>query len=147
MVYVVIDTGWILLMLLLLTSLLLDLGKTFNCFPNTLPKTSYRNRTLVCNKIVDHSDVVGASAVGAAPTTCRRMNYQTPNENFSEIQNKYSDFYIWKYRLQSIHQFVQDPCSSSDQPYFSHIDRFFISPSKGGIPEKHNACLSWSHFT
>ena len=26
-------------------------------------------RTLVCNKIVDHSDVVGASPVGAAPTT------------------------------------------------------------------------------
>ena len=26
-------------------------------------------RTLIGNKIVDHSDVVGASAVGAAPTT------------------------------------------------------------------------------
>ena len=26
-------------------------------------------RTLVVNKIVDHSDVVGASPVGAAPTT------------------------------------------------------------------------------
>ena len=26
-------------------------------------------RTLVCNKIIDHSDVVGASPVGAAPTT------------------------------------------------------------------------------
>ena len=26
-------------------------------------------RTLVSNKIVDHSDVVGASPVGAAPTT------------------------------------------------------------------------------
>ena len=26
-------------------------------------------RTFVCNKIVDHSDVVGASPVGAAPTT------------------------------------------------------------------------------
>ena len=37
-------------------------------------KTNYRNvsnirRTLVGNKIVDHSDVVGASPVGAAPTT------------------------------------------------------------------------------
>ena len=31
--------------------------------------TSYISRTLVCNKIVDHSDVVGASPVGAAPTT------------------------------------------------------------------------------
>ena len=27
------------------------------------------SRQLVGNKIVDHSDVVGASAVGAAPTT------------------------------------------------------------------------------
>ena len=27
------------------------------------------SRTLVGNEIVDHSDVVGASAVGAAPTT------------------------------------------------------------------------------
>ena len=32
-------------------------------------KTSYIRRTLVGNKIVDHSDVVGASPVGAAPTT------------------------------------------------------------------------------
>ena len=32
-------------------------------------KTSNTSRTLVGNKIVDHSDVVGASLVGAAPTT------------------------------------------------------------------------------
>ena len=32
-------------------------------------KTSNISRTLVCNKIVDYSDVVGASPVGAAPTT------------------------------------------------------------------------------
>ena len=32
-------------------------------------KTSYISRTLVGNKIVDNSDVVGASPVGAAPTT------------------------------------------------------------------------------
>ena len=32
-------------------------------------KTSHIIRTLVGNKIVDHSDVVGASPVGAAPTT------------------------------------------------------------------------------
>ena len=30
---------------------------------------SYIRHTLVDNKIVDHSDVVGASPVGAAPTT------------------------------------------------------------------------------
>ena len=32
-------------------------------------KTSYISRTLVIYKIVDNSDVVGASPVGAAPTT------------------------------------------------------------------------------
>ena len=32
-------------------------------------KTSNIWRTLVGNKIVDHSDVIGASPVGAAPTT------------------------------------------------------------------------------
>ena len=32
-------------------------------------KTSNRSRTLVCNKIVDYSDVVGAAPVGATPTT------------------------------------------------------------------------------
>ena len=32
-------------------------------------KVSDIRRTLVGNKIVDHSDVVGASPVGAAPTT------------------------------------------------------------------------------
>ena len=32
-------------------------------------KTSNISRTLVGNKIVDKSDVVGASPVGAAPTT------------------------------------------------------------------------------
>ena len=32
-------------------------------------QTSYISGTLVGNKIVDHSDVVGASPVGVAPTT------------------------------------------------------------------------------
>ena len=36
---------------------------------NIYRKTSNIRRTLVSNKIVDHSDVVGASPVGAAPTT------------------------------------------------------------------------------
>ena len=38
-------------------------GTKFYC------KISNIRRTLVGNKIVDHSDVVGASPVGAAPTT------------------------------------------------------------------------------
>ena len=32
-------------------------------------KASNKRHTLVGNKIVDHSDVVGAAPVGAAPTT------------------------------------------------------------------------------
>ena len=35
----------------------------------TYRKTSNISRTFIGNKIVDHSDVVGASPVGAAPTT------------------------------------------------------------------------------
>ena len=36
---------------------------------HTYRKTSNISRTFVGNKIVDNSDVVGASPVGAAPTT------------------------------------------------------------------------------
>ena len=36
---------------------------------NTYCKVSNKDTTRVGNKIVDHSDVVGASPVGAAPTT------------------------------------------------------------------------------
>ena len=36
---------------------------------DTCYKTSNISRTLVGNKIVDHSDVVGATPVGAAPTS------------------------------------------------------------------------------
>ena len=35
----------------------------------TVKFLNYIRRTLECNRIVDHSDVVGASPVGAAPTT------------------------------------------------------------------------------
>ena len=38
-------------------------------FIYTYRKTSSISRTLVGNKIIDNSDVVGASPVGAAPTT------------------------------------------------------------------------------
>ena len=38
-------------------------------FYHTYRQVSNLRRTLVGNKIVDHSDVVGASPVGAAPTT------------------------------------------------------------------------------
>ena len=35
----------------------------------TYRQVSNKRRTLVRNKLVDHSDVVGASPVGAAPTS------------------------------------------------------------------------------
>ena len=41
---------------------------------NKCLKVSNISRTLVGNKIVDHSDVVGASPVGAAPTTSSFIN-------------------------------------------------------------------------
>ena len=40
----------------------------------TYHQVSNISRTLVCNNIVDHSDVVGASPVGAAPTTSSFSN-------------------------------------------------------------------------
>ena len=36
-------------------------------------KSSNIGRTLLGNKIVDHSDVIGASPVGAAPTTVKSL--------------------------------------------------------------------------
>ena len=48
-----------------MTNTVTAIGNTI-CFYR---KTSTISRTLVGNKIVDNSDVVGASPVGAAPTT------------------------------------------------------------------------------
>ena len=44
-------------------------GYDMQCVWNNYCKASNISRTLVGNKIVDNSDVVGASPVGAAPTT------------------------------------------------------------------------------
>ena len=41
----------------------------YNSVTGYYRKTSSISRTLVGNKIIDNSDVVGASPVGAAPTT------------------------------------------------------------------------------
>ena len=40
-----------------------------NCDSSTYRQTSNISRTLIGTIIVDHSDVVGASPIGAAPTT------------------------------------------------------------------------------
>ena len=39
------------------------------CIPSNVPSNLYYKAHLVANKIVDRSDVAGASTVGAAPTT------------------------------------------------------------------------------
>ena len=46
-----------------------DYDSSHNSYNVTYRKTSNISRTLVGNKIVNNSDVVGASPVGAAPTT------------------------------------------------------------------------------
>ena len=50
--------------------------------------TSNIRRTLVGNKIVDHSDVVGASPVGAAPTTSLFSTLTSGFKGFSKDSRK-----------------------------------------------------------
>ena len=50
-------------------ALLLSGTKPFHEWIMTYRKVSDIKHTLVSNQIADHSDVVGASPVGAAPTT------------------------------------------------------------------------------
>ena len=52
-----------------LNNIVLDNGLVPSGTNDNYRKTSSLSRTLVGNKIVDNSDVVGASLVGAAPTT------------------------------------------------------------------------------
>ena len=47
-------------------------------------KTSNISRTLVGNKIVEHSDVVGASPVGAAPTTSSFSTFTSGFKGFGK---------------------------------------------------------------
>ena len=54
---------------------------------NIYRKTSNISRTLLGKEIVDHSDVVGASPVGAAPTTLNKDNCKT--------RKKHLKFGIW----------------------------------------------------
>ena len=48
---------------------------------HTYHKTSNIRRTLQGNKLVDHSDVVGASPGGAAPTTSSFLTYGLGKDN------------------------------------------------------------------
>ena len=62
-------------------------------------QTSDVRRTLVGNKFVDHSDVVGASPVGAAPTTSSLSTEYLASMNWAKTnarQNKnHLSFDIW----------------------------------------------------
>ena len=51
-------------------------------------KTSNIRRTLVGKKIVDHSDVVGASPVGAAPTTSSFLDLTSGFKGFGKESRK-----------------------------------------------------------
>ena len=66
---------------------------------NTYSQTSNIRTTLVSNKIVEHSDVVGASPVGAAPTTSSFWTWHMASVDWTKITAKqdenYSSFVIW----------------------------------------------------
>ena len=62
-------------------------------------KTSNISHTLVCNKLVDHSGVVGASPVGAAPTTSSNLTYHLASmdwvKTIARWDEKHLNFEIW----------------------------------------------------
>ena len=62
-------------------------------------QTSNISRTLVGNKIVDHSDVVGASSVGAAPTTSSFSTWHLVSIDRANTtvrwDEKHLSFWIW----------------------------------------------------
>ena len=76
-------------------------------------KVSNIRRTLVGNKIVDHSDVVGASPVGAAPTTSSLPSNLLGGGGEAEMKNE---------RIQK-----QMNCSETAQ---SHMNRCFYQRPK-----------------
>ena len=62
-------------------------------------KTSNISHNLVGDKIVDHSDVVGAAPVGAAPTTSSVLTYHLVSVDWAETtarqDEKYLSIGIW----------------------------------------------------
>ena len=63
------------------------------------PQTSNISHTLVGNKIVDHSDVVGALPVGTAPTTSSFLTYYLASVDWAKTaarqDEKHVSFEIW----------------------------------------------------
>ena len=62
-------------------------------------QTSNISRTLVGNKIDDHSYAVGAAPVGAAPTTSSFLNYHMTSMDWAKTtarqDEKHLSFFIW----------------------------------------------------
>ena len=73
--------------------------KAYRFLKNTYRKTSNISRTPVGNTIVDHSDVVGASPVGAAPTTSSFLTYYVASMDWTKTtarrDKKHLEFRIW----------------------------------------------------
>ena len=74
-----------------------DYTKALYCWPfvpkSTIELWTYRQtsdikRTLIANKIVDHSDVVGASPVGAVQTISSFSTWYLVLMNWAEITNR-----------------------------------------------------------
>ena len=66
---------------------------------NQYCKTSNISRTLIGNKIVDNSDVVGALPVGAAPTTSSFSTQHLASMDWAKTtargDKKHLSFWIW----------------------------------------------------
>ena len=60
-------------------------------------QTSNISRTLIGNKIVDHSDVVGASPVGAAPSTSPFLTYLISSMDWvkTTVRRDEKNFQFW----------------------------------------------------
>ena len=62
--------------------------KVWGIIVTTYLSTSNIRRTLVGNKIVDHSDVVGASPAGAAPTTSSFSTYHLASSDSAKTAGR-----------------------------------------------------------
>ena len=60
---------------------------------DTYRKTSNIRRTLIGNKIIDYSDIVGASPVGAAPTTSSFLtSHLASRDSAKTVARQYDNF-------------------------------------------------------
>ena len=73
-------------------------------------QTSYVSGTLVCNEIVEHSDVVGASPVGTAPTTSSFLTEHLASVDWAKATSKqgkkHLNFGIWMWLILEVWRYV-----------------------------------------